>query len=324
MIVYGPVPSRRLGSSLGVNNIPFKFCSYSCVYCQIGRTDKMTVSRREFYRPGDIYQEAETKVIQLKKEGRQADYISFVPDGEPTLDLNLGSEIRLLKNLGIKTAVITNASLLWKEEVRADLYDADWVSVKLDAADEDTWRRIDRPHGALELQKILEGIAAFAREFTGELVTETMFAQGYNDSPACIDALSKYIKKIRPKKAYLLVPTRPPAESDVSRAKRETLLAAVKAVRGTAGIKVECITGDEREEGFFFTEDIENDLLSITSVHPVREEIVEQLLRKRKAGREIIQKPVRQGQLKEYTYEGKKFYINNTLRTENRQTDIEE
>lgn len=110
-IAFGPVPSRRLGHSLGINNIPPKTCTYSCVYCQLGNTINMPVERKNFYKVTDITQAVKEKVKQVKEKGEQIDYLSFVPDGEPTLDANLGQEIELLKSLGIKIAIISNASL---------------------------------------------------------------------------------------------------------------------------------------------------------------------------------------------------------------------
>ena len=135
MIVFGPVPSRRLGQSLGVNNIPPKTCSYSCVYCQIGRTNRMQIERCEFYKPEDIFRQTGKKIKELKVKGEHLDYITYVADGEPTLDRNLGTEINLLKQFGVKIAVITNTSLLWIDEVKKDLMEADWVSLKIDATD---------------------------------------------------------------------------------------------------------------------------------------------------------------------------------------------
>jgi len=125
MIAFGPVPSRRLGRSLGVNNIPPKVCTYSCVYCQVGRTIRMQVERRVFYGPEEILQAARDKVERARESGEPIDYLTFVPDGEPTLDVNLGREIELLRSLGIKIAVITNASLIWREDVREALMKAD-------------------------------------------------------------------------------------------------------------------------------------------------------------------------------------------------------
>jgi len=155
MIAFGPVPSRRLGRSLGINNIPAKICTYSCGYCQVGRTLQMQVQRCSFYSPQDICDEVRQMVKSSSDQALPIDYLSFVPDGEPTLDINLGREIDMLRSLGRKIAVITNASLIWDETVREDLARADWVSVKVDAVDEPLWRRVDRPHRALQLEAIL-------------------------------------------------------------------------------------------------------------------------------------------------------------------------
>jgi len=125
MIAFGPVPSRRLGQSLGINNIPPKVCTYSCVYCQIGRTNKMQVGRLEYYDKNRILKDVRTMVEQARESGQKIDYLTFVPDGEPTLDINLGQEIEMLGQFGIKTAVIMNSSLLWREDVTKELLNAD-------------------------------------------------------------------------------------------------------------------------------------------------------------------------------------------------------
>ncbi|MBC7260626.1 MAG: radical SAM protein, partial [Chloroflexi bacterium] len=127
MIAFGPVPSRRLGRSLGINNIPPKICTYSCVYCQLGRTLNMQIRRQSFYAPDEILWDVRSKVEHVREAGESIDYLTFVPDGEPTLDLHLGRAIELLRSLGIKIAVISNASLIWQEDVREDLMKADWV-----------------------------------------------------------------------------------------------------------------------------------------------------------------------------------------------------
>jgi len=311
MIVYGPVPSRRLRQSIGINNIPPKICSYSCVYCQLGRTNQMQMKRQAFFSPEDICRETEIKLKQLETENKQADYFSFVPDGEPTLDMNLGKTIELLKPYNTKIAVITNASLLWMDTVKEDLMGADWVSVSIDAADEDAWRKIDRPHGMLKHQDILNGIIEFSKAFRGTLVTETMLVEGINDHETCIEKIAEQIALMQPQKTYLLVPTRPPAESVVKRASSDSLRNAAAIIRGVSGTDVECITSDETEEGFFFTANITDDILSIASVHPIREDIVESLLEKRNASRSVISELIDQGSLIEYTYEGKKFYKRN-------------
>ena len=198
MIAFGPVPSRRLGRSLGINNIPPKICTFACVYCQLGRTLKMQVDRRAFYKPEDVASAVREKVEKATASGEPIDYLTFVPDGEPTLDANLGREIELLKPLGIKIAVITNSSLIWRVDVREDLLGADWVSLKVDAAQEDVWRRIDRPHGSLRLARVLDGMLEFARDYCGELVTETMLARDVNDGEDHVRAVADFLTRLAP------------------------------------------------------------------------------------------------------------------------------
>ncbi|HKM21625.1 MAG TPA: radical SAM protein, partial [Lachnospiraceae bacterium] len=306
MIVYGPVPSRRLGQSLGVNNIPPKICSYSCVYCQIGRTKRMQIQREDFYKPEDIYSEVKSKVDQLKENGEHLDYISFVPDGEPTLDKNLGIELNLIKNLNVKIAVITNASLLWMDEVKEDLSKADWVSIKIDAVNEDIWHGIDRPHGNLSHQKVLEGMIDFSKSYKGTLVTETMLVSGLNDNTQHLESIAELISKINPQKSYILVPTRPPAENNICRASCESLIEAAGIINNISGVSVECITEDDTEQGFFFTDNIAEDLLNITSVHPIREDIINHYIKVKKADLSILKELINQNKITEYTYEGKR------------------
>lgn len=212
MITFGPVPSRRLGRSLGINNIPAKFCTYSCVYCQVGVTTGKEVERREFYRPEEILRDVREKVEKATGVGEYIDYLTFVPDGEPTLDVNLGREIGMLRPLSIKIAVITNGSLIWRNDVREELMKADWVSLKVDSIREEVWRRINRPHQTLKLSSILDGMLEFARTYKGELVTETMLIKGVNDGEELMDETAGFLAKLKPALAYISIPTRPPAE----------------------------------------------------------------------------------------------------------------
>ena len=205
-IVFGPLPSRRLGLSLGVNNIPPKICSYSCVYCQLGRTKRLQTHREALFNPTEIIESVKRKM----ESDDRIDYITFVPDGEPTLDVNIGREIEKLRDFG-RVAVITNASLLWREDVRNDLLKADLVSVKIDSVDEAIWRKVNRPHSSLSLGKILKGIEDFSKEFDGRLITETMLIRGVNDNPELAERTAEFIGELNAK-AYLSIPLRPPAE----------------------------------------------------------------------------------------------------------------
>lgn len=305
-IAFGPVPSRRLGHSLGINNIPPKICTYSCVYCQLGRTLEFQVKRQVFYQPEHILHNVENKVKEATLRGEPIDYLAFVPDGEPTLDLNLGKEIELLKSLGIRLAVITNGSLVWRKDVRDDLSKADWVSLKIDALDNDIWCKINRRHKSLQLEKILEGVPEFARTFRGELTTETMLIQGINDSPEELENISDLIARLEPVKAYIAIPTRPPAEKWVQPASERTINMAYQ-IFDQKSIDVEYLIGYEGN-AFAFTGNVEEDLLSITSVHPMREDGVSEFLTKAEGGWAVVEKLIIEQKLLAVEYMGKRFY----------------
>ncbi|MGY6276411.1 radical SAM protein [Methylomonas sp. MgM2] len=196
MLVFGPVPSRRLGNSLGINNIPPKHCSYSCLYCQVGETTCTEIKLHVFYKPEAIFDAVERHLAKLKPDNPKIDYLTFVPDGEPTLDAFLGKAIGLLQRLKIKIAVISNASLIWRKQVRDMLKQADWVSLKMDSVDEAIWRRINRPDQRLNLDDILSGMLDFKQEFQGTLVTETMLLQDINTGPAAVEGLGLFFTKI--------------------------------------------------------------------------------------------------------------------------------
>ena len=307
MKAFGPVPSRRLGRSLGINNIPPKGCTYSCVYCQLGRTIKMQIERRAFYQPEDILRDVEEKVRNAREVGESIDYLTFVPDGEPTLDVGLGQEIELLKPLGINIAVITNASLIWSEDVQKDLRRADWVSLKVDSVSEDVWRRINRPHRALQLASILEGMLEFAKAYEGELATETMLVEGVNDGDEHVREVVDFLAELRPARAYLSIPTRPPAEK-WAQPPNEKVVNRAYQILGDRVDHVEYLIGYEGN-AFAFTGNAEEDLLSITAVHPMREEAVKEFLARARADWSIVRKLLEQGQLVETEYEGNKFYM---------------
>jgi wyosine [tRNA(Phe)-imidazoG37] synthetase (radical SAM superfamily) len=307
MIAFGPVPSRRLGRSLGINNIPPKVCTYSCVYCQLGRTRKMQVDRRAFYQPEKILKDVDGKVESAREVGESIDYLTFVPDGEPTLDVNLGREIDLLKPLGIKIAVITNASLVWREDVREDLMKADWVSLKVDSTREDVWRRINRPQGTLQLPSILDGMLEFAKAYRGEVATETMLVKGVNDSDAHLEDVADFLARLRPAVAYLSIPTRPPAERWVQSPGEESINRAYQILSKRAD-QVEYLIGYEGN-AFAFTGNAREDLLSITAVHPMRGEAVSEFLSRAKTDWSIVYRLIEENQLVETGYGARRFYM---------------
>lgn len=306
-IVFGPVPSRRLGRSLGINNIPPKFCSYSCLYCQVGTTLGKTVQPQVFYQPEIIREAVESQLQKVRVTNEAIDYLTFVPDGEPGLDINLGKSIELLRPLGIPIAIISNASLLWHKEVRSVMAMADWVSVKIDSVDETIWKRLNRPHETLQLSTILDGIRHFAQEFSGELVTETMLIEGVNDNPDTMVRTAEFIHEIEAGKAYLAITTRPPAEPNIQGPTEQVVNRAYQQLADRVA-QVEYLIGYEGD-AFAFSGDIRHDLLSITAVHPMRESAVRALLEKAEADWQVINQLLAEGQLVESEYQGKRYYL---------------
>lgn len=307
MISFGPVPSRRLGKSLGVNNIISpKVCSYCCIYCQVGKTTRKSIKRETFFEPENIYNNVLQHIKKLTPDN-YPDYLTFVSNGEPTLDINLGRSIMLLKKTGIPVAVITNASLLINDSVKEDLGQADWVSLKMDAGTDKTWNLINCPAAGLDFEKHLENILLFAGNYKGILRTETMLVEGMNDSEEELLIIAKLIKKINPGKAYLSVPIRPPAEKSVKPPDPEKLNRAWQ-IFTAENIQTELLTGFEGSDTGF-TGNIYEDILNITAVHPLREDTLLKLLEKNNADYQIVESLINQKLIRPAFYKGKKFYL---------------
>lgn len=304
LLIFGPVPSRRLGRSLGINNIPPKECTYACVYCQVGPTTARPIERRPFYDPQLLVESATTRVEELRSHGERIDYLTFVPDGEPTLDINLAEEIEGLRPLGIPIAVITNASLIWRTDVRDALALADWVSVKVDAVDEDLWRRVNRPNPHLRLADILSGIQAF--DFAGFLATETMLVDGLNDSAASVKDTATFIGSLPVSTAYISVPTRPTTLAHATIPSDEAIVRAYHLFSERVP-KVELLTGYEGDE-FAASGDTRSDLLGITAVHPMRRSAVQELLDRNGSDWDEVQALLDAGELRRIEYLGEEFY----------------
>ncbi len=307
-IAFGPVPSRRLGQSLGINNVPPKHCTYACVYCQLGRTPHMHVDRRAFYPVDRIAEAVRQRLQALEKDHERApDYATFVPDGETTLDANLSEAIPAVKAFGVPTAVITNGSLLDDGEVRDALHQADWVSIKVDAAHTDVWRAVDRPHGKLSLDAIHDGARTFASSYSGILATETMLVRGVNDHAPEIEAIADWLAALQPTVAYLAIPTRPPAESWVKPPTEEALHAAYQILASRLP-RVEWLIGYEGN-AFASTGDTTQDLLQITAVHPMREDAVRGLLTRNHQDWSIVERAVTSGAILSLSYGGQRYYV---------------
>jgi wyosine [tRNA(Phe)-imidazoG37] synthetase (radical SAM superfamily) len=310
LLIFGPVPSRRLGRSVGINNIPYKNCSYSCAYCQLGPTVNLSHNRRPFYEPEKLDAAVRAKLKQAGKYGETIDFLTFVADGEPTLDSNLGATINLLKKTGFKLAVISNASLIGDDAVKTALSQVDWVSLKIDTRDEPIWRRLNIPAPKLRWDTILQGIKEFAGSFGGTLVSETMLVDKVNDQPEALNRLAVFLAELQMSKAYLAIPIRPPARSWVKPPAPETLTSAYQTFNRVLPDKVELLINSEGEN-FAFTGNAVQDLLNITAVHPMTEAAVREFLRKARSDWQTVQNLIDRQLLKEITFQDKHFYLRN-------------
>jgi wyosine [tRNA(Phe)-imidazoG37] synthetase (radical SAM superfamily) len=277
------------------------------VYCQLGRTKKGHIVRSKTYDPQTVLKDVRNKVHEVRQLGESIDYLTFVSDGEPTLDINLEYEIEMLRPLGIKIAVITNASLIWRAEVREALLKADWVSLKMDAKSEKIWRRINRPHGSLDLKAILGGAQKFARQYRGRLTTETMLVKGVNNTDTAIRRISDFLARLKPDICYLAIPTRPTAEK-WAQSPSEAFVNWAFQTFSKRVHQVEYLVGYEGN-AFACTGHVEQDLLDITAVHPMRKEAVCDFLERAGADWSIVIELCARGKLVETRFDGHTFYI---------------
>ena len=260
--IYGPIPSRRLGLSLGVSPIPKKFCNYSCIYCQIGVTHNLTNTRREFFPLEDIINEFKRYISSDKN----FDVVSIVGEGEPTLYNKLGELIISLKKLTDKPiAVITNTGLLYDKNVQEELLNADIVLPSMDFFSQESFKALHRPYGRLDFQQSYNGLMEFSKKFKGELWLEVMLIEDINSSKEDLLKLKELIKNINYSKIYINTAVRPPAESWVKPASKETIDFAVELLDG--------ISIDNLSDGNFISEIKDNyeAILSIIKRHPMNQ-----------------------------------------------------
>ena len=307
MFVFGPVPSRRLGNSLGINHIPAKNCTYACVYCQVGKTTSLTIKRMNYYSVEKILEEVQQKIAGSRQIGVNIDYLTLVPDGEPTLDLRLGTLIRSLKEFQIPVAVISNASLIDRPDVRDDLSSADWVSLKLDSVIEREWKKINRPHGRLVLVDILDGIKIFRQMFTGELVTESMLVAGINDAEISIRELRDYLLDLGPTRACLSIPIRPPAEDWVKPPAPDQLGKVLKIF--SEKVDFLQLLFEAEASDFRSTSNFVEDLLSIIAVHPIREEALRIMTDQAGESWDTVNRLIASSQIQAIRYRDDIFYL---------------
>lgn len=236
--LYGPVPSRRLGQSLGVDIVPFKVCSYSCIYCQLGTTPETTLKRDEYIPCKEIIHEIADKVVE---QGFKADWITIGGSGEPTLNSSIGTIISGIKDItSIPVAVITNGSLFHQKSVRQEVMQADLVLPSLDSGSSSVFKTINRPSGEISFEKMVEGLGLLSREFQGRIWLEVFLVKGVNTDEADIRDIKSAISRIKPDKVHLNTAVRPPAEQFVKQLSAERM----EQIRDVLGTNAEIIAGD--------------------------------------------------------------------------------
>jgi len=261
--VYGPVPSRRLGVSLGVDLIPRKICTYDCIYCQIGRTTQRTIERTEYIPASSILRDVKEA---LKEWGDTVDYIAISGSGEPTLNLAIGEVIQGIKELtSIPVAVITNSSLIHQAEVRKALLLADVVMPSLDATTPSVFDTINRPHPSLEITKIIQGLADLRSEYEGQIWLEILLCRGVNDGGEEIGALRKAIGAIQPDKVQLNTVVRPAMEDYAA----ALSLDSMEQVRASLGEDAEIIAEFKGHGKTIDSKNVEEKVIQLIQRRPV-------------------------------------------------------
>jgi len=277
--VFGPVPSRRLGQSLGIDTIPLKTCNWNCVYCQLGRSMPLTNERREYVPVDDIL--LETELTLRSHKNSEIDWVTFVGSGEPTLHSRLGELIRSVKTLTtLPVAVITNGSLLYLPEVRDELSAADAVLPTLDAGKAELYRKINRPHPQIIFEQLVDGLVAFREEYRGKLWVEVMLVRALNDTTEALDDIARILKRVKPDAVHINLPTRPPVETWVQPTDDEGLMRAMSILGNIAEV-VHPAEGSFDLSGY---ENIVDAVISIITRHPMRQDELERTLTRWSAG----------------------------------------
>jgi wyosine [tRNA(Phe)-imidazoG37] synthetase (radical SAM superfamily) len=301
--VYGPVPSRRLGLSLGVDIVPFKVCTFGCVYCQLGRTIRQSGRRRCFFPESDVL----AQVREALDRSPHIDHITFSGSGEPTLNTAIGRLIRRIRAMtDIPIVVLTNSSLLTRRSVREEISAADIVVPSLDAARAVSFRRVNRPLPALRVGTIIQALERFRRQFRGSLWLEVMLVRGINDSPSDIRALKKAIAGIKPDKVQLNTVVRPPAEKEARPLSRRKL----EAIRKELGEKAEIIADFRGRTLSPAGPDLKEAVLAIVQRRPVTfSDIAASLSRDKRAVRTTIEALLGSQAIRRWRHQGSLYFI---------------
>jgi wyosine [tRNA(Phe)-imidazoG37] synthetase (radical SAM superfamily) len=271
--VFGPVPSRRLGQSLGIDPIPLKTCNWNCIYCQLGRTRPLTNTRKAYIDPNLIL--AEVRAALATHAPGEIDWLTFVGSGEPTLNSSLGEMIRQVKGMSeIPVAVITNGALLYLPEVQQDLLAADAVLPSLDAGNAALYKKVNRPHPGVPFDPMIAGLIEFRQVYPGKLWVEVMLVGGLNDTEPALRGIAAVLAQIAPDEIHINQPIRPPAEPWVQPADDEGLLRA----RAILGEKARIFTFPHGHFELGGYENVVDAILAIITRHPMRQAELEQTL----------------------------------------------
>jgi wyosine [tRNA(Phe)-imidazoG37] synthetase (radical SAM superfamily) len=261
--LYGPVPSRRLGRSLGIDLVPRKICTYHCIYCQIGKTAEETLARKEYIPVKEILEEARRF---LDEETSSIEHLSLSGSGEPTLHSKIDSVIEAMKTLtSIPVAVITNGSLLYEEKVRESLLQADIVLPSLDAASAEIFAKINRPHPGISVERVIEGMVEFRKVYKGQIWLEILFCKGVNDGQNELFLLKKAIDRIQPDLIHLNTVVRPPLEKWAVPLNQKEM----EEIRAFFGEKASIISEFDRHPPVVMERDIQEEILTILKRRPL-------------------------------------------------------
>jgi len=261
--LYGPVPSRRLGRSLGIDLVPHKICTYDCIYCQIGKTTDKTLVRKEYVPVKEILKEVRRF---LKEETSSLDHLSLSGSGEPTLHSQIRSVIEGIKTItSIPVAVITNGSLLYEEEVRQDLLHADIVLPSLDAVSSEVFMRINRPRPGFSIEKVIEGLVEFRKVYKGQIWLEILFCKDVNDSKEELLRMKKAVDRIQPDRIHLNTVVRPPSEKWAAPLSQKEM----EEIQVYFGEKASIITEFDRHPSSISGRDIKEEILEILKRRPL-------------------------------------------------------
>jgi wyosine [tRNA(Phe)-imidazoG37] synthetase (radical SAM superfamily) len=300
--VYGPVASRRLGFSLGVDIIPFKTCTLDCVYCQLGSAGKTTVRRGSFFPPEAIL----AQIKEALGSGQRIDVITFSGSGEPTLSKDLGLLIRAIKKMtAVPVAVLTNGTLLGRADVRRDLAAADIVVPSLDAVPAPLFRRVNRPHASLDNRRIIDGLVRFREGFPGRIHLEVMLVKGVNDSPEALEAVRRAAARIRPDEIELNTVVRPPAD----RSARPLEPAALAAIKKRLGPRAKVVASFAGRKQAAAGGDLERAILVTVGRRPqTAGDIAAALGRRRDEVLKALSRLLAGGRVRRRSHGGKTFY----------------